>query len=420
MKYLVLDTNVYLHYKDFEQVDWKTLVGDDVTLCVPMIVLGEIDKHKDQGRGKIQKRAKKLSSRFSELFLQGEKAKIAVEEVDNPPSTAFDDTRFHKDINDDWVILSALHASHDTSSTVIVSGDNGILLKAKHFGLGFYKMPDDLLLSVELSEEEKEIKKLREQLAKHEARLPNPVVQFKNQTDRLVIDKPEFVNLAKELETYKTQLKAKYPYKSTSIESYGKQGKAIRVSSNLDYSTIRYRDEYNEELDGFFEKKVALKQCELLKQLSDQRFVRIDFWLGNTGTSSLGDTMVFVTFPSDVLVYDENSKQVFHLEDPKEPKLKSSDPKSFVFPMYSTGKTYKDIEIWDIEKPVEDHEFKYESNKLIHNLCEHLGSENPVYVDIAKCGNFTINWTVFDSKLIEPVSGELHVIIEEAQARNCD
>ena len=197
MKYLVLDTNVYLHYKDFEQVDWKTLLGDDVTICVPLVVLSEIDKHKDQSRGKIQKRAKKLSSRFSELFLQGEAAQIAVEEMDNPPSTAFDDTRFHKDINDDWIILSALHASHDSSSTVIVSGDNGILLKAKHFGLGFYKMPDDLLLSEELSEEEKEIKKLKEQLAKHEARLPKPKVQFKNQTDRLVLDKPAFVEIDK-------------------------------------------------------------------------------------------------------------------------------------------------------------------------------------------------------------------------------
>ena len=70
MKYLVLDTNVYLHYKDFEQVDWKTLMADDVTICVPFVVLSEIDKHKDQSRGKIQKRAKKLSSRFSEVFLR--------------------------------------------------------------------------------------------------------------------------------------------------------------------------------------------------------------------------------------------------------------------------------------------------------------------------------------------------------------
>lgn len=69
MKYLILDTNVFLHYKDFEQIDWKSIVGDDVTICVTQVVLGEIDKHKDQSRGRIQKRAKKISSRFSEIFL---------------------------------------------------------------------------------------------------------------------------------------------------------------------------------------------------------------------------------------------------------------------------------------------------------------------------------------------------------------
>ena len=253
---MVLDTNVYLHYKDFEQVDWKSMVGDDVTLCVPMIVLGEIDKHKDQGRGKIQKRAKKLSSRFSELFLQGETAKIAVEEMDNPPSTAFDDTRFHKDINDDWVILSALHASHDTSSTVIVSGDNGILLKAKHFGLGFYKMPDDLLLSVELSEEEKEIKKLREQLSRHENRQPSPVIEFKNRTDRLLINKPVFIDVKQELDTYEAQLRASHPYQSARQDRVDGSTHVVLKSLSLDYRPMDPWEKYNKELDEYFEKKL--------------------------------------------------------------------------------------------------------------------------------------------------------------------
>lgn len=423
MKYLVLDTNVYLHYKDFEQVDWKTLVGDDVTLCVPMIVLGEIDKHKDQGRGKIQKRAKKLSSRFSELFLQGEKAKIAVEEMDNPPSTAFDDTRFHKDINDDWVILSALHASHDTSSTVIVSGDNGILLKAKHFGLGFYKMPDDLLLSVELSEEEKENKKLREQLSRYENRQPSPVIEFKNRTDRLLINKPVFIDVKQELDTYGAQLRASHPYQSARQDRVDGSTHVVLKSLSLDYRPMDPWEKYNKELDEYFEKKLELKRCKLEQQLMEQRFVRIDFWLGNTGTTSLGDTIVFISFPSNVTVYGLESKKYITLEDPKEPVMRDSSAifdEFYPFSSYPIGKKRKDFEIWDADMALDTQEFKYSNSKLIHNLCERLNGKDPVYIDIAKCGNFTINWTVFDSKLIEPVSGELHVIIEEAQARNCD
>lgn len=79
MKYLVLDTNVFIHYKDFEHIDWKSLVGDDTTICITQKVIGEIDKHKDQSRGRIQKRAKKISARFSAIFLQGEVPQINIE-----------------------------------------------------------------------------------------------------------------------------------------------------------------------------------------------------------------------------------------------------------------------------------------------------------------------------------------------------
>lgn len=394
MKYLILDTNVYLHYKDFEQVDWKALIADDVTVCVPIVVLREIDKYKDQGRGKIQKRAKRMSSRFSEIFLQGVAPIVSVEEMDNPPSTAFDGTRFHKDINDDWIILSAIHSSLDPANMVVVSGDNGILLKAKHFGLGFFKMPDEFLVSDELSEDEKEIKKLKEQLAKHETRLPKPLVEFEDLMDRLEIVKPAFVDVQKELDVYETQIKALHPYKTS-----------IRGSA---YGQV---EAYNRELDEYYEKKIELKRCRLLKQLFDQRFVKIDFWLGNKGTSSLGDTMVFITFPSDVSVYNQDSKKNFRLEDPKDPVLKDNRS-SYAFPLLP-GKKYENIELWDVDKVLDHQEFKFQSSKLIHNLCERLGRNETLYIDIAECGNFTIDWTVFDSELIEPVYGELHVIVKD-------
>jgi rRNA-processing protein FCF1 len=64
MKYLFLDTNVYLHYMDFEQIDWKELIDSDFTIVVPPIVIREIDKHKDNNRGKIQSKAKAVSKKF--------------------------------------------------------------------------------------------------------------------------------------------------------------------------------------------------------------------------------------------------------------------------------------------------------------------------------------------------------------------
>lgn len=62
MKYLFLDTNIFLHFQNFEQIPRGNLVGDvDFKIIVSDIVAGEIDKHKDGARGKIQKKAKVLS-----------------------------------------------------------------------------------------------------------------------------------------------------------------------------------------------------------------------------------------------------------------------------------------------------------------------------------------------------------------------
>lgn len=70
MKYLLLDTNIYLHYKDFEQIDWDTIVNDkDFTIIVPYTVVREIDKYKDGPRGKIKTRVKSVSSKFGDYFL---------------------------------------------------------------------------------------------------------------------------------------------------------------------------------------------------------------------------------------------------------------------------------------------------------------------------------------------------------------
>ena len=54
MKYLFLDTNIFLHFQNFEQIPWGNLVGDvDFKIIVSDIVAGEIDKHNDGARGKI-------------------------------------------------------------------------------------------------------------------------------------------------------------------------------------------------------------------------------------------------------------------------------------------------------------------------------------------------------------------------------
>ena len=417
MKYLVLDTNVFLHYKDFEQIDWKSMVGDDVTICVAQFVLGEIDKHKDQSRGKIQKRAKKISSRFSEIFLQGVTPQIYVEVIDNPPSYAFNDEQYHKEINDDWIILSALHSVYPGADIMIVSGDIGILLKAKNHGLGYYLMPDTLLLAEEPSDEEKEIRQLKQQLARYENRRPEPVIEFEGETDLLTIVKPTFVDIQKELKAYEELLRLNHTYQSITDEPRSDMDLLVHQTLNLTYSTPSQRKEYNKELDEYFKKKIKLKEIQLGKQFLEQRFVKLFFWLSNIGTAALGDTMIFIKFPENVAIYTQESKVNVKCEDPAKPILKNNLTgynQSLMGIINSNQKHYETYELWDVKNKLDHQELKFSSMRLIHGMkCALENRKEDYYIDIARCGNFCIKWSVMDSNLIEPVSGELHVVIKE-------
>jgi predicted ribonuclease YlaK len=110
MKYLFLDTNVFLHYIDIEQINWKHLItnGEDFTIVIPAIVFREIDKIKDSGSGKVQKRAKKISSKIGDIFLENKNLNFPIIKCNDPLSNQFDEMKFNKWINDDWIILCIL------------------------------------------------------------------------------------------------------------------------------------------------------------------------------------------------------------------------------------------------------------------------------------------------------------------------
>ena len=86
MKYLLLDTNIYLHYIDFEQIDWGTIIGDkEYEIVVPYTVIKEIDKYKDGPKSKIKVRAKAVASKFGCYFLNDDYNKqIKLVQINDP------------------------------------------------------------------------------------------------------------------------------------------------------------------------------------------------------------------------------------------------------------------------------------------------------------------------------------------------
>ena len=414
MKYLFLDTNIYLHYMDVEQIDWNEIVGDtNITIVVPRVTIREIDQHKDQSRGKIQKRAKAISAKFAQIFLDGKTFKYTFALCDEPAASSFDGGKFNIHINDDWFILSALHSNYDVADIVVISSDTNLLLKAKENGLDFRKMSDEYRLKEELSDEEKEIKALKAELEKYKNRQPKPSVIFeKEESDKLILKRPNKRDLEDELSIYMENLKKEYPY--------WERGK-VCTSSNLFglnlLVTQEQIDKYNAELNDYFEEEEEFQRFLLQKDILDERFRELSFGISNDGNAQTGDMNVFIEFPEHINLYNRDSKISIDNIAPVKPTsygldrkfLRSMEVENYLRPF---GNGIPQIYCWDTEHPIKKREFKFKYSNLNHGMIRYLDIKDSIYIDIGSCDSFNIRWGIIDSKLIEPIEGILHVIIE--------
>ena len=62
MNYIVLDTNIFIHFRDFDQIDWKSILNskEDFLILIPPIIIDELDSHKYNKNPKISKRVKRI------------------------------------------------------------------------------------------------------------------------------------------------------------------------------------------------------------------------------------------------------------------------------------------------------------------------------------------------------------------------
>lgn len=368
MKYVFLDTNIYLHYIDIDNIEWSDIIeDDDFIIVVPKIVIREIDRHKDQSRGKIQKRAKSISSKFSKILLDGIKSRYIIETCKDPSKECFEGGDFNKDINDDWFILSALKSGYDIQNIVVISSDNNLLLKAKENGLAYKKMPETYLIKEELSEEEKEIKALKQELEQYKNRQPKPAIRFCNGETRIVFKKPAKRDLEEELCVFMDNIKRENPYLQDEEYKYG--------SFNIIFRNAQEQiDKYNNELKDYFKEEEEYNRFLIQKNILDERFQEIKLCLINEGNAQTGDMNIFIEFPDEINLYGNKSKESIDNIPPIKPKysvidrnlLRSLEKQKFFNPL--GGGSVPQIYCWDINDTIKYNRFKFKESQLNHKI----------------------------------------------------
>ena len=166
---LFADTNLFLHYKPLDQVDWSKL-GDfdsiEVVVCPP--IQREINALKGGREGRRSERARKTASILLEIAQHGPQQQRTASPnvmldlyVTSQPKQDLADKLDYSQ-NDDRIIghLAQFIEDNPSADAHLLTRDSGPVLKAKNLGIPYKIIPDEWLLPPEPDDRDRKIQQL--------------------------------------------------------------------------------------------------------------------------------------------------------------------------------------------------------------------------------------------------------------------
>lgn len=393
---IVLDSNILLHYRNFEDIPWQEELGcGDITIVLTAMVIEEIDEKKDNEKGKIQKRAKAVSSRIAEIFLDESSSKYPVMYLDSAYATEDERRQYHLDRNDNQILFDVIKSDMDKESVVVVSSDNNMLIQAKKIGFKIHRLDDEFRLKDELSKEEKEAQAAIKELERLKNRMPDPILVFENGENNMKIKRTPALNREVEVQKRVEELRHKWPEKTVEGEQYSVWGNTF---SNASPEMIV---QYNVSRGKYIEANEKKIKIEVERDDLQQRMKEIAIQIYNNGTASTGKMNIFIYIPKDIKLYWDTSKKKI---DDDEPSTPSYIP--YLKAISSLSSYTPTIEMWNMGDYIRDDQIRWTHGPLTHRLQHGLFT---LYVDSATCPNFKLKWILVDAELPDPVKGELNV-----------
>lgn len=170
MIYLFVDTNIFIHCKDFDQIKWSEKFGSDqITLVVVPAIMRELDKHKgDPNNRRRRDRARKAASLIKEAAQNSTGKTVTKQAVfvvfpTEPPATFVEKLLLDPTEADDRLVAStrAWADDHPTDRTIVFSDDSGPYTKGLFCKLEVLEPLNTWMLPDEDDEATKELKQLR-------------------------------------------------------------------------------------------------------------------------------------------------------------------------------------------------------------------------------------------------------------------
>ena len=431
MKYTLLDTNTFLHYQLFTEIDWCFLLNtEEVVILVTATVLQELDKKKFSEHDiKIKNRAKKVISTFNQILendISFKKCNTRLEFITTEPKIDWNKENLDLLIPDDRIIASCLDLQEKFKDFILVTADFGLKLKAMNKSISIYELDNTYLINEKPTKEQGELLELREKIKKLEVTFPK--LSLKLSGDGGLTD---FIS-------FEIVRKSNYPEDKFKRETDKKVNEILAIGENKinqanniligGMGMIR-----KEEIDAFNE-KVKKYGGDLLKYYQNlweydefiSRLLKIDFVFTNDGSSPGEDIDVNIHFPDGFKVLA--SKDIPN--KPKEPK-RPEPPMTMIESMHSFSSSnlfnlpYSGIlnrppinSIPSVKnfsgpsiKKTNSYEVEFHINSLKHKSSHTLDSIFVYFENYSEVKSFSVDYNILAANYPEKFVGKLSIIV---------
>jgi hypothetical protein len=447
-KLLFLDTNIFLHYRSFDQIDWPTLVeASAVTIVIPPVTFRELNKHKDgHNASHIRKRAgdvqKKLNRLFSDKAETELNAKVRIRIEPDDPAVRDLDPHLQSEIQDDQLIASILLArqKYPELGIILVAADEGLLLriKASKYGISYYSPDDKYRLQEQRDPNEQRVRELEKENAELRRRIPDIKLAFEDGKSHATFSLMPPVEMTDEIITHKLdELKAAYPLmpgkilgtSETHNNSYQQFERTLaQLAAAMSSSTIQQEDidEYNKELEQFYRQYADFFTADTRFTNLLRRTLPLNIHLLNEGTVPAEDIEVFLHFPDGFELFGEDElpdvpEKPAPPRKPRTAMQKMQEQISFMAhrdilipPIYNSHLSTPRL---NVSAPSIQKTNSYDVDIHVDRAKHHLSEPfNPLFVvfdsyDEAK--SFEIEYSLHAANVPKPVEGTLHIVVKK-------
>lgn len=343
MTIIFVDTNVLLHAKPLQDINWEVLEPVPITIIVTRTNVRELDKHKDQHpKRHMRERALKALKRIEEAAAKPELRSNVMLLVDHrQPRIDWGKYDLDGGYPDDALIGSIVEyrSAHINDAVVIYTHDVGPRLTATRLGIRTRELPETEKLPPERDETERDNERLKREL--HELKTAAPALVLAINDQRTYVDatplkaKPEALD-DEQIDARVAEARDKLPRfdldaipdTEPTYATRDERGRILLDLTNVvdeaSWSAIPRREyvRYELERSEYANAYREFLRAEYAAAEERSRTFRFDLSLFNDGGAPAEDIHVTITVPEHVNLVE---KLLMGLPLPKAPKQPRSE-----------------------------------------------------------------------------------------------